>query len=76
MKRLKMQPGSSEPVCHGTESYAVSNVDWTVLVPDHVAGFMLEDGRSGCVLVEDPHDHPQAVTCPHCGRIFVPSAKE
>ena len=73
MVRLQMQKGAppgGETIGHGGEIYVVSNIDWTVLVPPDVAAFMLEDGRSGARLVEDP-EGDKALTCPHCGRRFL-----
>jgi hypothetical protein len=44
----------------------ISNSSWIVEVPDHVADFMLQDGRSGCVLVEDSKGKGPIITSPCC----------
>jgi hypothetical protein len=58
MKLLRFQPGApgaeANTIGHGTETWVTSNSSWIVEVPDHVADFMLADGRSGAVMVEDP----------------------
>jgi hypothetical protein len=69
-KRLQM-PSGAESIGHGGRTYVVSNTDWTVEVPDHVADFMIQDGRSGARIIEEPEG--ETVICPHCGR-SVPKA--
>jgi hypothetical protein len=69
MKRLQMQPGTNEPIFHDGKAYPVSNIDWTCLVPDHVADFMIADGRSGAQLIEDP-EGDDVIICPYRQRAF------
>jgi len=68
--KLVQMPRGAESVGHGHEVYVVRNHDWTVWLPDDVADFMVEDGRSGARIIEEP-DHPDAVTCPYCKRTFM-----
>jgi hypothetical protein len=63
MTWLQMQIGTDE-VNHGTAKYTVNNKTWRVWVPQEVADFMLENGKSGASLIEI---HPAATVCPHCG---------
>jgi hypothetical protein len=63
--KLLMHKGA-ESVTHGTESYIVNNGSWIVEVPDHVGRFMLDDGRSGCVLYEPPEGEGRLISCPCC----------
>jgi hypothetical protein len=46
--------------------WVVSNSSGIVEVPDFVGRFMLEDGRSGCVLVEPPKGKGEIISCPCC----------
>ena len=62
-------PKGCDSVTHGQDGYIVSNLDWTVEVPDEVGRFMLQDGKSGAVLIEDEPE-PELLTCPKCGHTF------
>ena len=66
---MKLQmPKGCDSVTHGSEGWTPSNLSWIVELPDEIGRFMLEDGRSGAILIDEPgHD---AITCPHCGRSF------
>jgi hypothetical protein len=70
MKLLKFQvtpPGAqADTISHGGQVWVVSNSSGLVLLPDEVANFMLQDGRSGCVLVEDPPGPGELLRCPCC----------
>ena len=67
-KILQCQWGTDE-LNHGGEKWIVDNRTWRVQVPDHVANFMIQDGRSGVRLITEGTDD-QTVICPHChGRL-------
>jgi hypothetical protein len=66
--RLQCQKGTDE-INHGGVRYIVSNISWIVEVPDHVGHFMLHDGRSGVIRLEEPEGN-DVVSCPHCGFAF------
>jgi len=62
--KLQMPKGSDE-IGHGPNKYVVSNVDWTVDVPDHVGVVLLATG-AGAVRLDDD-DAPEdfvAMVCP------------
>ena len=63
--KLKMHPGA-ETITHGAQGWVVNNGSWIVEVPDEIARFMLADGRSGCLPVEDPPGEGPIITCPCC----------
>ena len=67
--KLRMQPGT-DSVTHGEQGWIPNSHSHIVEVPDDVGRFMLADGRSGCVLVEDPE--PGEIVCPCCHHAWKP----
>lgn len=63
-------PKGCDSVTHDQQGWTVNPFTQEVEVPDHVANFMLMDGKSGAVLVEDDFDDLTDVRCPHCGYLI------
>ena len=67
LKMPLMSPGcEANTVSHGDRGWIVSNSSGIVEVPDEVGRFMLQDGRSGAVLVEPPQGKGEIISCPCC----------
>jgi hypothetical protein len=63
--RMPISPMQGDTVSHGGSGWLVNNQSGIVSVPDHVADFMLADGRSGCQPVTDPLvEGGEIITCP------------
>jgi len=68
-KILQCQIGTDE-LNHGNEKFVVDNRTWRVRVPDHIANFMLADGRAGVYQIPDAV-RVKLDECPKCGAIMV-----
>ncbi|MGB7917160.1 MAG: hypothetical protein WCF79_17985 [Rhodomicrobium sp.] len=52
---MKLKMNACDEVNHGGERYVVSNIDQTVIVPDHVGHFLLSVA-AGATRIEFPED--------------------
>jgi hypothetical protein len=58
--KLQMNRGTDE-VNHGGVRYTVSNIDWTVKVPDHVGHVLLATGAGAVRLDAPPQPEPEGI---------------